>query len=193
MSAANARVGYRGAVYVAPVGTAAPASPTAAWGVGWVDVGLISDDGLSEGASQDVKEFYSWGSPFAPYRTQVTKEESTFSLSFVETTGLTLSIFHSIPVANFAATAAVGGADPYVSFTKSSTGTTDIRSLGIDIIDDTSDRAERIIVPRVQVTDRSDIKYSSTEDVKLQVTFKTLLASDGTAWLRMITNVTAPT
>lgn len=187
------RVGYSGKVYVAAVGAAVPSDPFAAWGTGWADLGYISDDGLSETFGQTVTEFKVWGQPNAPVRTQVTSEESTFKLTFVEQSASVVSLFYGIGTADMASTAAVtgGSAHPqYTTFSKAAATAPDIRALGIDVVDGTN--VTRIIVPRVQITDHGDLVYKSDTLIGYQVTFKGLLSSDGTSWQRIVTNLPLP-
>jgi hypothetical protein len=49
-------------VWVAPLGTANPATVTAPWPAGWGQTGLLNgDDGMPESRDEDVSDMYAWG------------------------------------------------------------------------------------------------------------------------------------
>jgi hypothetical protein len=184
----NVRVGYAGSVYIGDVGATAPVDPETAWDSDdWLELGHISEDGITEQSSQDVAEFKAWGFPNSPVRIQTTSEEFSFQITFLETNINILSIFHGIDVDDFASTAAASGKQQFLKFVKGMAQTPQIRSLGIDVIDGT--HLTRIIVPRAQLTDRGDLSYKTDEMQQYQMTFKGLVGSDGTSWTRMLTNV----
>ena len=60
--AANVLVGTTGAVYIAPLGTVAPATSIAAWIAGWKELGYLSEDGIVEEPAMDVEEIKVWQS-----------------------------------------------------------------------------------------------------------------------------------
>jgi hypothetical protein len=184
----NVRVGYGGKVYVAPVGTVAPTTLSAAWGVGWTDLGYISDDGLTEGSDQDRNEFYAWGAD-APVRTQITRNVTTFGMTFIETKGEVLSIYYATPYTAMTSTGTTTA--QFLTFIQGTQQAPDVRALGIDIIDGT--RAFRFIIPRCEVSDKGDITYAKEDLMGYEVTFTGLLASDGTVMTRMYGQVALPT
>jgi len=61
-NAANASVWAEADVYIAPLGTAIPASVTTPFGAGWLQVGLLDGgDGFEESRSEDKKDLFAWG------------------------------------------------------------------------------------------------------------------------------------
>lgn len=180
------RIGYAGAVYVAPVGTVAPVG-FAAWGTGWVDMGLISDDGLTEGKNMERNEHFAWGYD-APVRTQVIRKVTTFGLTFIETNAVVLSVFHSVPLTDMTSTGT--GAAQIPSFTEGQSSDPDVRALGVDIVD--GSRQFRFVIPRCEATDRESISYKSDSLAGYGTTFTALLASDGTTMLRSYGQVALP-
>lgn len=59
---ANAALWSEADVYVAPVGTAPPASGTAEWAAEWELVGLLNgDDGFTTTRDEDKNDLYAWG------------------------------------------------------------------------------------------------------------------------------------
>ncbi len=184
----NVRVGYAGSVYVGLLGATAPVDPETAWdGDDWIELGHISEDGISEQASQDVAEFKAWGYPNSPVRIQTTSEEFSFSITFMESNIQVLSLFHNIELDDFVNTAAGGGHRQFLKVVKGLATQPQVRALGIDVVD--GDHLTRIIVPKAQVTDRGDLSYKTDENVGYQMTFKGLVGADGTSWTRMWTEV----
>jgi hypothetical protein len=186
-NSANVRIGYAGMVLRADVGTAAPADIGAAWPTGWTDLGLISTDGLTEGKDQTVTTIPAWGYD-GPVRSQTSNRITTFRARFLETNAHTLSLYHQIPIADMTS----GGTGPTQSlnFTEGQSQDPLETALGIHIIDGT--RIFRFIVPRAQLTDRSEVTYKSDEAVSYECTVTTLLASDGTSLTRMYGGVVLP-
>lgn len=184
---ANVRIGYAGMVLTADVGTAAPADIAAAWPAGWDDLGLISTDGLTEGKDQTVTNITAWGYD-GPVRSQVSNRITTFRARFLETNALTLSLYHAIPVADM--TSSGTGPTQSLNFTEGQTPDPLITALGIHVID--GSKVFRFIVPRAQLTDRSEVVYKGDEAVSYECTVTTLLASDGTSLTRMFGGVVLP-
>lgn len=184
---ANVRIGYAGMVLSAPVGTAAPADIAAAWPTGWNDLGLISTDGLTEAKDQTLTTINAWGYD-GPVRSQVSNRVTTFRARFLETNARTLSLYHGIPLADM--TSGGTGATQSLNFTEGQTPDPLITALGIHIIDGT--QVFRFIVPRAQLTDRSEVVYKGDEAVSYECTVTTLLASDGTSLTRMYGGVALP-
>ncbi len=191
--ATKVRVGYSGAVWIGEVGATAPANTVAVPDADdWSGLGLILDEGLTEGTSQDFNEIYAWGVD-APVRRQRTSKVTTFSCRFIETTPIILSTFYDVPLADMDATAAATGpsAHPeFISFTEGLSGAPAEFALLIDVVDD--DHRYRFVCPRVQVTERGDINYNKTDPVGFEMTFTALLAADNTSILRMVDKLTLP-
>ena len=187
---ANVRVGYRGQLVVGTPGALFPSDPKTAWdGDDFLDMGLVSDGGVVIGGSQTVQEFFAWGAPTSPVRTQVTNEEFTVQVTLIETTLPVLSVYYGVPVADFVNHPAdvPNNIPQFVSFTKGLADQPDIRALGLDIIDGT--RLMRYEFPRAQVTDRGDLTAKSDELFGYQVTFKALLSSDNISMKKMISDI----
>lgn len=185
--AAEVRIGYAGVAYSGAVGATAPTGLTDAWGVDWTDLGLISEDGLTEGTDQDRNEIRAWGYD-APVRTQVSRKVTTFGLTFLESNADVLSLYHATPLDDMTS---IGTGDTQaLSFVQGQNTEPDTRALGLDIID--GSRRFRFIIPRCEVTERGDITYRGDEAVGYEMTFTALLAADGTTMQRMYGGVTLP-
>lgn len=170
------RVGVEGAVYIAPVGTAVPSDPYAAWGAGWIDLGYASEDGLTEALNEDRQEFKGWGYN-AAIRTQVTNRTSTFKIALQQTSAHTLSLFYNVDLGDM--TSSGTGATQYLAFNEPQTSEPMYYALGMDVLD--GDYPKRIIVARAEVTEKSEITHKPDETVKYDLTFTALAAGAGGA------------
>lgn len=188
--ATNIKIGVKGKCYVAPVGTSFPTSPTAAWGTGWVDLGYMHPDGLEEALGEDRTEIPAWGEE-APVKTRVKSRDTTFKVTFLETTAELLQLYYAVEAADMTSTPAVVGppaAPQYLSFGTGQASPGIERALGIDIIE--GNEIERIMIARVDISDRGNRKRSAEDASSFELTFKPLAAPSGAqAVQRFITNV----
>ncbi|MFI5974806.1 phage tail protein [Streptomyces sp. NPDC051452] len=168
------RVGVEGAFYVAPVGTTAPTDPYSPWGAGWIDLGNVSEDGLTEALNENRQEFKAWGRTGA-VRTQVTERASTFKVTFMETSAWTLALYYGIDLADM--TSSGTGASQFLSFEEPQAPEPQYYALGMDVID--GDKPARIIVARAEVTDKGDRPYKSDTNQAFELTFSSLTAPNG--------------
>lgn len=192
-NADNVKIGVKGRAYVAPVGTTFPTTPVAVWGVGWVDLGYMHPDGLEEALGEDRTEIPAWGEE-APVKSRVKSRDGSFKLTFLETTAEILQLYYAVQATDMTSTAAAVGPPAVPQFLSFGTGQASPgieRALGIDIIE--GDEIERIMIARVDVSDRGNRKRSADDSSNFELTFKPLAApSGGQAVQRFITNVVLP-
>jgi hypothetical protein len=190
-NADNIKIGVKGKAYVADVGTSFPTTPTAAWGTGWVDLGYMHPDGLEEALGEDRTEINAWGEE-APVKTRVKSRDGSFKMTFLETTAEILQLYYAVQASDMTSTAAVTGPPAVPQFLSFGTGQASPgieRALGIDIIE--GDEIERIMIARVDVSDRGNRKRSAEDASGFELTFKPLAApGGGQAVQRFLTNVT---
>ncbi len=172
------RVGLKGLAYIGDVGATEPAkvtdNPGADWDdEEWTDLGLVTEDGLSENIEQERKDFYSWGNLTAPVRTLTTKSSFSFQLTFEESSVPVLSLYYSVPLAGFTNVAAVTGSPQQLKFNSTQLGAPDVRALGLDITDGT--HLIRYVIPRCEVAERGNIVHKGDELTTYQMTFRPLL------------------
>lgn len=174
-----ARLGVTGALYVAPTGTTAP-TDLGAWGVGWVDLGYISDDGVTESLNEDRQDFTPWQSA-VPIRTEVTSSVMTFSATLWESKAATVSLFYRVAEDDMTVT----GTTPneIVSFNQAGKPARDTRAFGIDVIDGTYHR--RIVLPFAEITERGDVSYKSDTLIGYEVTITAYPGTDGISAKRL--------
>lgn len=181
-----ARLGVTGALYVAPLGTVAP-TDLSAWGAGWVDLGYISDDGVTEAVSEDRQDFTPWQES-TPIRTDVTGSTLTFHATLWESKAATISLYYRVSEADMTTTGSAP--DQVVSFSQAGKPARDVRAFGIDVVDGTYHR--RIVLPYAEVTERGDITYKSDTLIGYEVTITAYPGSDGVSVKRLFKEGWAP-
>lgn len=186
----NLRVGAAGKGYVAPLGTVAPvaietyvAGPPevytpVVWAAAWKDLGLISEEGLSEGVDEDRSEWKPWGYQQA-VRTQIKKSETTFKLTCWETNAETLSLWHRTPKSEM-----TQYSPKEIHFATKQRTKPDLRAFGFDVLD--GDSHFRYIVARGEVTDRGELKNSEDEVIAYEFTITAYPGADGISVQRYV-------
>lgn len=176
--AANVQVAVSGTASVAPTGTAAPTDSTTALNVAFLDLGWISEDGVTESYSDDSTEIK--GNDGSVLRRVITGSAATLQLTLLESKTDVLELFHK-------GSTMTGAAGAFEMDVKQPA--TDKRSFVFDVLDGTEHL--RIYVPTGEVTDRGDIVYRNSEAIGYNVTItcypdasKVLLKkfSDNAAW-----------
>lgn len=170
-----ARVGVTGAAFVADLGTTLP-TDLAAPGTGFVDLGYMSEDGLTESRTEDRAEFTPWQET-TPIRTEITGATKTFSITCWETNAAVVSLYYQTPTTDMTETTGV------VSFDEQGRPAPDPRVFIFDVFD--GDRQRRFICPRAEVTARGDIQYAAGNIVGYPLTISAYPGSDGVSIRRI--------
>lgn len=143
-----------GAVYThdpdTPGTITAPTDATTALAAGYLAVGAISSDGITEATSQDRTDIFIWQGNALARRIpgQFTK---TFQFAAAETSLLTLGLqFPGSTITQTASGATVAEKPP----------SSDIRAWVLHGIDSAT-RVQRIYLPKAEVTDRGDVVWSA--------------------------------
>lgn len=172
-TASNILVGSGGAVYVAPVGTALPTSPTSALNAAFVSVGYISEDGIGLSSSVDVSDIGAFQS-LLPVRRVVTGRTFDVSFTMREWTAQNIVL-------------AFGGGEVTEDtgvFTYSPPDTGEAlyeRSMVIEWND--GDKDYRIVIERGVVAEAVETNVTRTSAAELPITFSVLGNDAGTdAW-----------
>lgn len=154
----------------APTGAppAAPTDASTALGVGWIEVGAISAEGITESTSQDRTDVFIWqGNALArKIPGQFTK---TFTLAAAETSLFNLGL--QFPGSTVTATedgASVAEKPP----------ATDIRGWVLHGTDGAS-RAQRVYLPKAEITERGDVVWSSGDITVYEWTLSAYVDSSG--------------
>jgi hypothetical protein len=160
-----AMIGINGGGWTVDLGAAIPSAPTdfSALSSPWLPVGMISEDGLTQGFEEDSEEFKAWGQT-SPFRRVITGSVRTFGMTLWETNrAIVKSLMYRIPVADLDP-----DEDGVSSFAESATPSPDRRSWIFDVYD--GDTMLRLYAPEAEVSERSDINYQSSEVAGYEVT-----------------------
>lgn len=126
-----------------------PTNATTALAAGFLQVGAITADGITEATNQDRTDIFIWQGNALARRLpgQFTK---TFSFAAAETNLLTLGIqFPGSTITQTASGASVAEKPP----------TSDVRAWVLHGID--GDRLQRVYLPKAEVTERGEVVWSS--------------------------------
>lgn len=160
----DARPDIAGAVYIAPEGTGLPAASDAALDSRFLELGYISDEGLTH--ARDDESIRAWGGETAlPLGSDMLR----FELLEIMNDKAARFVFGSTNVS--------GVLSSGLALTVND-GEGEIRSLVVDMVL-RSDAIRRIVVPRAQVVDVDDIVYEDDEPAGWEVTVKCLPDAEG--------------
>lgn len=161
-----------GHVYIADVGTAAPADTIAAWGAGWTELGYTEDNGVAITPGKNITDIPAWQSRF-PIRRIVTAETLTAAFSLLQWNATTVALAFG------------GGSWAGDVFTPPAAGSVDERALGVEAVD--GDKITRLIIPRGMVSAVGAINLVKTGGNPIPITFA-LLGVEGEEPYTIIAN-----
>lgn len=173
LNADNVRSALTGAVYVAPTGTTAPTTPTEAWDAAFVDLGYLSEDGVTENHDKDWNTIRAWQNR-AIVRQLLTESEATFAFTMIETTRAGLEVYHAGSTVE---------TDGTVHRLEVKEPTEQYQAWGIDVID--GDDHIRIIIPDGTVSETGEIVYQAGEAIGYPVTITARADSDGVVAVKL--------
>jgi hypothetical protein len=150
----NVRVAVTGAVYVAPVGTAAPTDSSTALNASFADLGYVSADGIVETIDKTTSQIRSWQNG-ALVREVVSEGTYMVELTFIETNQDVLELYYGTTMV-----------DGEIDGDPRSTGGR--KSFVIDIVDGES--VERTYIPSGEVTSVGERTLASGEAIGYNVT-----------------------
>lgn len=164
----NVRVAVTGAVYVAPTGTTGPTTSSSALDVGFVDLGYVSADGITENIDRTTNQIRAWQN--GSLVREVTSE-GTYSveMTFIETNEAVLELYY-------------GTADSSGQFNIDPTSTGGRQSFVIDVVDGSS--VERIYIPAGEITSVGTRTLASGEAVGYQVTITAYADAGSTSFTK---------
>lgn len=171
-SSSNILVGSNGSVYIAPVGTTLPTTEDGALDAAFVDVGYISEDGISlsvETSVEDVNAFQS----LSAVRKIVTARNTSVSFTLREWSAANV-IF------------AFGGGDvtdegTHFEYNPPAAGDALYeRAMVIDWND--GDKVYRLVIERGVATDAVETTITRTGAADLPITFNVLESAGGNTW-----------
>lgn len=147
------------AVYAAPLGTTLPTSATGALNAGFVDLGWVSEDGVTNSISRETTKHRAWGGEVV----KVTQDNytETLKLTLLESSTEVLKVVYGED--NVTA-----GGDYQSIKVEHSRLMLDRQSFVIDFID--GDRAGRILIREGQVTELADVMYVHKDLTRYEIT-----------------------
>lgn len=175
----NLLVAGSGSIRTAPVGTTAPTDTTTAWAAGWVDLGFVTDDGLSLTRDVNKVDKYAWQS-LAVIRSIYTSVALTFAFSLSEWNADT------VPLAFGGGSWVASGAESKYEFPANPNAVE--RAFGFEWIDAATGVKNRLIVPRAQATASGDIKLVGTDTAVIPVTLSVLATDVSSPLATLISN-----
>lgn len=163
------RVFANGQVYVAPVGTALPTTPTATLNAAFNGLGYISEDGATVSVGPEIQDIMAWQSRQA-VRREVTSQAVTASFALLQWNEIT------VPFAFGGGSVTLVSAGNY-KYELPTTGALDERAVILEAADGTVN--ERIILPRCNVTEAVETNFVRTNAAMLPITVSALQPADG--------------
>lgn len=161
------RVGANGSVYVAPTGTTLPVEPDDALDAAFVDLGAITEDGVTLSPSQSIEKIKAWQSSKA---VRVLKTEDELSVGFTlmewneDTFGLAFG--------GGTVSATTGTETKWVP---PAAGSVDERAFVVEWTDDTI--TYRLVIPKGIVSETGEIALKKSDASGLEVTVEVLGSS----------------
>lgn len=167
-------IGANGSVFVAPVGTTAPADIATAWAAAWVDLGYASEDGVTFRDSKSTERINVW-QMFHAARHIVTEVDT--SASFV----LRQWSKDTVPFAFGGGTITTTAGPPaHYLYTPPSPEVIQEKAVGIEWIDGT--KTYRLVLPRVMVTEGVETNLTRTGPSDLPITVSVMGTDGATGW-----------
>jgi hypothetical protein len=160
-TSANVMVGVTGGAYVAPEGTTLPTDATTSLNGAFVEVGYLSEDGISQSISEDITDLVAWQNADVVRKIQ-TSHDVTYSFTMIETTDVTLETFYG----NYAAGAVEITADQLPR-----------QSWVLSVVDGTD--LIRIVIPEGQIIERGDLVFQNGDAVGYPITITAFPDDDG--------------
>lgn len=155
-------------IYIAPVGTAPPATATEAWGAGWSALGYLSEDGINLSRDVESEQIRAWQSK-SPLRTVITGTSLTMGFTMIELTPVSLALWFAQPVP--------AGTDDEFTLSVDSNATTPEYALGIDTKDGLV--VVRYIFGRATLSANGEVPLQAAAAQGLPVTMEALTDTNG--------------
>lgn len=159
----------KGGAFSAELGTVLPTDAKSELAEGFVNLGYISEDGMTNSNSETTKDVKSWGAIIV--NTSVTETTDTNKLTFIESVNPDV-LKEVYGHANVTGTTLKEGLKIAVTG-----GTRTYRSYVFDMI--TGNYLRRIVYPEAIITSVGDISYKDEDSVAYECTIKARADSDG--------------
>ena len=170
-----------GAVFVAPLGTTLPTSPTTTLNAAFVNLGYVSEDGLVNATETDTETVNAWGGEKVLEGQTTYAEMFTFNL--LETNEAALALYYGEE------NVTVDGTTGAITVKANNTRLPAV-SLIFELVL-TGGRIKRIVVPNAQMVDRSgEINYQDGEAITYPAQFTAYPDAQGNTHIEYIAGTT---
>ena len=164
-------LGATGSIYYAPHGSDTPTGLDS-YETPYVNLGWLSDEGLSEQIARESQAFTPWQSN-SPVRESATSEEFTFSATLWTIGGLANAMRYGVAAEDMT----YEEAGKYVEFTQGADLPKDFRfCLSFDVLD--GDKHRRFFLPAASVTEPSDVTYQNGDLIGYPMTWRANFDAD---------------
>ena len=181
----NMFVAQMARVWLAPVGTAAPASPTSVMPVGWFDVGLFTPDSLSWSTDPSFEEIRSHQSKYPTRRLQ-TEDAAAISVDLQEwSSGNFKAVYGGGTVTKIAADTTAGTPEHY-KFVPPKVGARTKTAACIELTDGPT-KVLRRIIPLCEQNEGVEQNFNATAESTLPLRLAILGSDLGDPWYDLST------
>lgn len=169
------RVAVSGAVYVGPTATAAPTNSGTALAAGFVDLGYVSSDGITETIDRATSQIRAWQNG-ALVREVTSEGTYSVSLTFLETNQEVLELYFGSDI-----TGGVLNGDPTSSGGR--------KSFVIDVVDGAT--VERTYIPSGEITAVGERTLASGDAIGYNVTITAYADATNTTFKKFFSSLEA--
>lgn len=158
-----------GAVHWAPLGTALPLNATATLAAAYVDMGYISEDGVTNSNEREAEEIKAWGGETV--LTTQTDKTDTFGLTFIES--MNIDVLKRV----YGAANVTGDLETGIEV-KSNAKELEAGVWVIDMVL-TGNCLKRIVIPNGKISEIGEISYTDSDVTGFECTITALPGTDG--------------
>ena len=173
-NAENVRVAVTGAIYKAPLGTAAPTTSSSALDAAFEDMGYVSEDGITESWDDSVDNIVAWQNAVT-VRSATTESTGSLEFKLIETKAVVLEAYYR------GSTVTDEGGGEFKMEVKPLTS--DRSAWVLDTLD--GDKVTRHYVGNGEIVERGEVMYQNGEPIGYECTLRVYPDSDGNLMVKL--------